>query len=77
MLEEARIALEETVGVPLPAAFANIPGGINVGQALFEEIKQELNKFEVKEQAADDVFNELSVSIIVFSISGITLTSNP
>jgi len=48
VLEEARTALEETMGVPLPAAFANIPGGIKVGQALFEEIKQELNKFEIK-----------------------------
>ena len=48
VLQEARTALEETMGVPLPAAFANIPGGIKVGQALFEEIKQELNKFEIK-----------------------------
>ena len=48
VLERARTAVQETMGVPLPAAFANIPGGIKVGQALFEEIKQELNKFEVK-----------------------------
>ncbi|HBY69458.1 MAG TPA: hypothetical protein DEG69_17955, partial [Flavobacteriaceae bacterium] len=64
VLEEARIALEETVGVPLPAAFANIPGGINVGQALFEEIKQELNKFEVKEQATQGQIREKALEIL-------------
>lgn len=59
VLERARTAVQETMGVPLPAAFANIPGGIKVGQALFEEIKQELNKFEVKFSPDRKTVNEV------------------
>ncbi len=59
VLERALTAVQETMGVPLPAAFANIPGGIKVGQALFEKIKQELNKFEVKFSSDRKTVNEV------------------
>ena len=64
VLEEARRISEESVGIPLPAAFANIPGGINVGQPLFEDIQKQLNEFQAKEEKTRGEIREKALEIL-------------
>lgn len=64
VLEKVRKISEETVGISLPAAFANIPGGINVGQPLFENIQKQLKKFQAKEEKTRAEIREKALEIL-------------